>query len=88
MDTNPDTLVGVAGLLRRLALRQKLVVNLREAAWLLNTSEDKMRDLVRAGLVATVPPLSSTAKFAISIAELDRFTAGGVTVASRLQSAS
>lgn len=57
---------------RRLTL-EPLVVSLAGAAELLNTSEDKVRELVRAGLIAEVPHLSTPAKRAIAVDELKRF---------------
>lgn len=50
-----------------------LVVSLAGAAHLLNTSEDKVRELLKAGLIAEVPHLSSPARRAIAVAELQRF---------------
>lgn len=79
-------LAEVVRLLRVLAQRQQLVVGAAGAAQLLNTSEDKVRELVRAGLISTVDGLSTSSKLAISVRELDRFAAvnAGAT-AVRLQ---
>lgn len=63
----------VIRLLQSLAFRQQLVVGVDGAAHLLNTSRDKVRELVAAGLLATVPNLSSSAKLSISVTELQRF---------------
>lgn len=63
----------IVRLLRALAQRQQLVVGAAGAAQLLNTSEDRVRELVRSELIATVDGLSSSAKLAISVRELDRF---------------
>lgn len=52
---------------------EPLVVGLGGAAHLLNTSEDKVRELLRAGLIVEVPHLTSPARKAIAIEELKRF---------------
>lgn len=52
---------------------EPLVVSLAGAAFLLNTSEDKVRELLRAGLISEVPHLTSPARKAIAIEELKRF---------------
>lgn len=52
---------------------EPLVVGLAGAAHLLNTSEDKVRELLRAGLITEVPHLSSPVRKAIAIDELKRF---------------
>jgi hypothetical protein len=50
-----------------------LVVGLAGAAFLLNTSQDKVRELLAGGYLHVVPNLSSERKIAISIVELQRF---------------
>jgi len=57
-----------------------IVVGIAEAARRLNTSEQRVRELVRAGLLATVPHLSTDAKLAIAVRELERFAAQGTTL--------
>jgi len=57
-----------------------VVVGISEAARMLNTSETRVRELVRSELLATVPHLSSDAKLAIAVRELERFAAEGVTL--------
>ena len=54
-----------------------LVVGMEGAAFLLNTSEDKVRELLRAGFIREVPHLTSPARRAIAITELQRFVAVG-----------
>lgn len=56
-----------------------VVVGVAEAARMLNTSETRVRELIAAGLLATVPHLSTAAKIAIAVRELERFAAAGVT---------
>ena len=56
------------------------MVGIAEAARRLNTSEQRVRELVRAGLLATVPHLSTDAKLAIAVRELERFAAQGTTL--------
>lgn len=73
-----EILAEVVRLLRALVYRQQLVVGVAGAAHLLNTSTDRVRELVHAGLLATVPNLSSEAKLSISVLELDRFAAVNV----------
>ena len=63
-----------------------VVVGLSVAAGMLNTSEDRVSDLIRAGLIATVPPLSTPRKLAIAVAELERFAAQGVMRTMRVAS--
>jgi hypothetical protein len=55
-----------------------LVVGVAGAAVLLNTSEDKVRELLAAGLLTEVPNLSTPAKKAIAIVELQRFASVNV----------
>jgi hypothetical protein len=57
-----------------------IVVGAAEAAKRLNTSEQRVREFVRAGLLATVPHLSTDAKLAIAVRELERFAAQGTTL--------
>ena len=57
-----------------------IVVGAAEAAKRLNTSEARVREFVRAGLLATVPHLSTDAKLAIAVRELERFAAQGTTL--------
>ena len=57
-----------------------IVVGIAEAAKRLNTSEQRVREFVRAGLLATVPHLSTDAKLAIAVRELERFAAQGTTL--------
>ena len=57
-----------------------IVVGSAEAAKRLNTSEDRVRQFVRAGLIATVPHLSTDAKLAIAVSELERFAAQGTVL--------
>jgi hypothetical protein len=64
-----------------------VVVGVIDAAAMLNCSEQRVRDLIRADLLATVPHLSTPSKIAIAVRELERFAAGGVT-ATRLGVAS
>ena len=59
-----------------------IVVGSAEAAKRLNTSEDRVRQFVRAGLIATVPHLSTDAKLAIAVSELERFAAQGTVLRS------
>jgi hypothetical protein len=59
-----------------------VVVGVVGAARMLNTSEQRIRDLIAADLLATVPHLSTPAKIAIAVRELERFAAGGVTATS------
>lgn len=56
-----------------------VVVGVAEAARMLNTSETRVRELIAAELLATVPHLSTPAKLAIAVRELERFAANGVT---------
>ncbi len=63
-----------------------VVVGLSVAAGMLNTSEDRVSDLIRAGLIATVPHLSTPRKLAIAVAELERFAAQGVMRTMRVAS--
>lgn len=55
-----------------------LVVGVAEAAFLLNTSQDKVHELLAGGYLNTVPNLSSPRKIAIAVAELERFAAVNV----------
>lgn len=73
----------IVRLLRSLTYRQQLVVGVTGAAHLLNTSADKVRELVNAGLLATVPNLSSSAKLSIPVSELQRFANVNVGSSSR-----
>ncbi len=77
------TLDEIVRLLRSLTYRQQLVVGVAGAAHLLNTSTDKVRELVNAGLLATVPNLSSSAKLSIPVSELQRFANVNVGSSSR-----
>lgn len=63
-----------------------VVVGLSVAAGMLNTSEDRVSDLIRSGLIATVPHLSTPRKLAIAVAELERFAAQGVMRTMRVAS--
>ena len=63
-----------------------VVVGLSVAAGMLNTSEDRVSDLIRAGLIATVPHLSTPRKLAIAVAELERFAGQGVMRTMRVAS--
>ena len=65
----------LADLLELQALRFKLVVGVEDAARLLNTGDDRVRELLRAGLIRQVDHLTSSKKIAIAVAELERFTA-------------
>jgi hypothetical protein len=65
-----------------------VVVGVSEAARLLSTSEQRVRDLIHDGLLATVPHLSTPAKIAIAVKELERFAAQGVTPTPGLRVAS
>lgn len=56
-----------------------VVVGISDAARMLNTSEARVRELVRSGLIDTVPHLSSDSKLAIAVQELERFASLGVT---------
>lgn len=56
-----------------------VVVGVADAARMLNCSEQRVRELIKAGLLATVPHLSTPSKIAIAVRELERFAAGGVT---------
>ena len=77
----------IVRLLRSLTYRQQLV-GVGGAAHLLNTSTDKVRELVAAGLLTTVPNLSSSAKLSIPVSELQRFANVNVSgAARRLQAA-
>ena len=73
----------IVRLLRSLTYRQQLVVGVGGAAHLLNTSTDKVRELVAAGLLTTVPNLSSSAKLSIPVSELQRFANVNVSGAAR-----
>lgn len=55
-----------------------VVVGVGEASRMLNTSEQRVRELIAAGLLATVPNLSTPSKIAIAVRELERFAAAGV----------
>lgn len=55
-----------------------VVVGVAEAAKMLNTSEARVRELITAELLSTVPHLSTPKKLAIAVAELERFAAAGV----------
>lgn len=55
-----------------------VVVGVAEAARMLNTSETRVRELIATELLATVPHLSTPAKIAIAVRELERFAAAGV----------
>jgi hypothetical protein len=92
--TAPDTAIDLTELLgeavellRSLSTRQQAVVGVTGAAYLLNTSEDQVRNLVHAGLLATVPNLSAPRKLSIAVAEIDRFASVNVG-AMRLAAAS
>jgi hypothetical protein len=65
-----------------------VVVGVADAARMLNCAEQRVRDLIAAGLLATVPHLSTPAKIAIAVRELERFAAGGVTATTHLSVAS
>lgn len=56
-----------------------VVVGVLDAARMLNTSEQRIRELINARLLATVPHLSTPSKIAIAVRELERFAAAGVT---------
>lgn len=56
-----------------------IVVGVAEAARRLNTSDARLRELIAAGLIATVPHLSTPNKAAVAVRELERFAAQGVT---------
>ena len=56
-----------------------VVVGLADAARMLNTSPDKVSELIREQRIASVPHLSSPKKIAIAVAELQRFANQGVT---------
>lgn len=70
-----STVAELARLLELQSLRAKLVVGVEDAARLLNTSEHRVRELLRAGLIRQVDGLTSTGKIAIAVAELERFVA-------------
>lgn len=59
-----------------------IVVGVAEAAKRLNTAEVRVRELIAAGLIATVPHLSTPAKLQIAVRELERFAAQGVTASN------
>ncbi len=59
-----------------------IVVGVAEAAKRLNTSEQRVRELIAAGLLATVPHLSTPSKAQIAVRELERFAAQGVSASS------
>jgi hypothetical protein len=54
-------------------------VSVKEAARMLDCSPNRVRLLIGTGALATVPDLSTTKRFLIAVAELERFTAQGVT---------
>lgn len=56
-----------------------VVVGLADAALMLNTSPERVSELIRDGVIATVPHLSTPKKLAIAVAELHRFANQGVT---------
>lgn len=55
-----------------------VVVGVADAARMLNTSQNRVRELIASGELATVPYLSTPAKLAIAVRELERFAAEGV----------
>lgn len=73
MSGRKSAVAELARLLELQALRSKLVVGVDDAARLLNTSEHRMRELLRAGLIRQVEGLTSDRKISIAVAELERF---------------
>ena len=56
-----------------------VVVGVNEAAKMLNTGPERVRELIHAGLIAVVPHLSSPSRLQIAVVELERFAAQGMT---------
>jgi hypothetical protein len=69
----PSTVAELGRLLELQALRSKLVVGVEDAARLLNTSENRMYELVRSGAIRQVQGLTSNGKISIAVSELERF---------------
>jgi hypothetical protein len=73
MSGRTSTVAELAKLLELQALRAKLVVGVEDAARLLNTSEHRMRELLRSGAIRQVEGLTSDRKISIAVSELERF---------------
>lgn len=56
-----------------------VVVGTAVAAAMLDTSPERVRELVHAGLIETVPDLSSATRIQIAVIEIERFAARGMT---------
>lgn len=68
---------------------QPLSVGAKEAAAALGIGYHRFLDLIREGVIATVPHASSASRIVVAVTELERFAAQGVTITARsLRSAS